>query len=192
MYGKGGVNDQRSVKLSKTDFFSSKFLNHNKMYAKNSDYLFVAQQFLERHLLENNISVSAQKGKVDRGTDGTKIISCNNAFDIFGKIPGTPQYWKNYRNELFARMEQLGPFTFFFTLSAAEMRWPEVTTAILHYEQQIDKIVYKENWQLDENNIEIYFMGWENDEEGKVKTLKEFKEKQTDKHTQHKLTGTKS
>ena len=144
------------------------------MYAKNCDYLFVSQQYLERHLLESNISVAGQKGKVDKGSDGTKIISCNNAFDIFGKIPGTPQYWKTYRNELFARMEQLGPFHFFFTLSAAEMRWPEVTTAILHYENEIDKIVYKENWESSEENIEIYLNGWEIDE-GKKQTLKEYK-----------------
>ena len=89
-YGIGGVNFERLVKLCKTDFFSVKFLNRNKMYAKNSDYLFVCQQFLERHLLESNISVKAQKGKVQKGPDGTKIISCDNAFDIFSKIPGTP------------------------------------------------------------------------------------------------------
>ena len=122
---------------------------------KNRNYLFVAQQHIERHLLENNISISGQKGKVSKGTDGTKIVSYSNAFDVFGKIPGTPQYWKNYRNELFARMEQLGPFIFFFTLSAAEMRWPEVTTGILHYEQKIDKVLYQPGWEEDEEKIKI-------------------------------------
>ena len=34
------------------------------MYSQNSDYLFVAQQHLERHLLENQTSISGQKGKV--------------------------------------------------------------------------------------------------------------------------------
>ena len=53
----------------------------------DSDYLFAAQQFLERHLLENNGNVAGQKGKVSKGLDGTTKISCNNAFDIFGKIP---------------------------------------------------------------------------------------------------------
>ena len=115
--GKGGINEkERKIKVTKGDFYSTKFLNHNSMYAKSSDYLFVAQQHIERHLLENNISVAGQKGKVSEGADGTKIVSCSNAFDVFGKIPGTPQYWKNLRNELFARMEQLGPFHFFFTL----------------------------------------------------------------------------
>ena len=158
--GKGGVDAERQVKLSRTDFYSTKFLNNNKMYSQNSDYLFVAQQHLERHLLENQISISGQKGKVSKSADGTTKISCKNAFDVFGKIAGTPQYWKDYRNELFARMEQLGPFTFFFTLSAAEMKWSEVTTAILHSNKMIDKIVYQQGWEEDISKIKMFFVGW--------------------------------
>ena len=84
----------------------------------------------------------------------------------------SPPSTEIYRNELFARMEQLGPFHFFFTLSAAEMLWPEVTTAILHYEQQIDKIIYKPGWEEDEGQIEIYFIDWEDGDEKKVRSLK--------------------
>ena len=46
-------------------------------------------------------------------------IKNNDAIDVFKKIPGTPSYWKKVRNDLFARMEQLGQFHFFFTLSSA-------------------------------------------------------------------------
>ena len=150
------------------------------MYAKNSDYLFVAQQHLERTLLENNISVSAQKGKIGITSNGKQIIQCNNAFDVFGKIPGTPQYWKNYRNELFARMEQLGPFTFFFTLSAAETKWQEVTTAILHHDQLIDKIVYKTGWEADNDKIIIHLNGWEEDNE-RIVSLKNYHDRKQHK-----------
>ena len=44
-----------------------KFLNNDKRYSKNSDYLFVSQQNVERSLLEGNISISGQKGKVTKG-----------------------------------------------------------------------------------------------------------------------------
>ena len=180
--GKGGINEERKVKITKGDFYSTKFLNNNKMYAKNSDYLFVAQQHLERHLLEGQINISGQKGKVSKGSDGTKKISINNAFDVFGKIAGTPQYWKNYRNDLIARIEQMGPFTFFFTLSAAEMNWTEVTTAILHYDQKIDKIVYEIGWEHDDSKIKIYFTGWENDMSDKyIITLDKYEDRQKHK-----------
>ena len=109
-------------------------------------------------------------------------VACSNAFDVFGKIPGSPQYWKNFRNELFARMEQLGPFHFFFTLSAAEMRWPEVTTAILHYEQKIDKVLYESGWENDESKIKIFSVGWEENKD-KIQSLPTYKEKEIkDRH----------
>ena len=40
------------------------------MFAKNSDYLFVAQQYVERTLLESNISVAGHKGKIGNGESG--------------------------------------------------------------------------------------------------------------------------
>ena len=50
-------------------------------------------------------------------------------------------------------MEQLGPFHFFFTLSAAEKKWPEVATSILHSQGNIEKIIYQKGWQHDEELI---------------------------------------
>ena len=48
--GVGGINDEREEKLTKGDYYSTRFLNHNKMYAKNSDYLFVAQQHIGKSI----------------------------------------------------------------------------------------------------------------------------------------------
>ena len=50
---------------------------------------------------------------------------------MFKKIPGTPSYWQNFRNEIFAKIEQFGPFHLFFTLSCNEGDWPEIAAAIL-------------------------------------------------------------
>ena len=62
------------------------------------------------------------------------------------------------------------------------MKWPEVTTAILHYEQQIDKITYEPGWQEDEEKIKIYFLKWEDGDEQKVQTLKHYKANMKEKH----------
>ena len=53
---------------------------------------------------------------------------------MFEKIPGTPKYWLNKRYELLAKLENLGAFQFFFTLSMADMRWPEIVTSVLAQE----------------------------------------------------------
>ena len=76
-----------------------------------------------------------------------------NIIDVFKDIPGTPAYFKKYRNELFARMEQLGPFHFFLTLSSAEMNWPEVTVNILYTLGH--KITYEKGWEEEDSNIKI-------------------------------------
>ena len=54
--------------------------------------------------------------------------------NIFREILNTPSYWRKMRNEIFARMEQLGPFHFFFTLSCAEHKWDEVKASLLQLE----------------------------------------------------------
>lgn len=44
-------------------------------------------------------------------------------------LRGTP-YWEKTLHDLFAMLRQLGTPTFFCMFSAAEMRWPELKTAI--------------------------------------------------------------
>ena len=85
--------------------------------------------------------------------DGGTEIKSNDIVDVFKTIPGTPAYWKQFCHEIFARIEQLGPFNSFFTLSCAEMRWLEVSTSILHTIGK--KIVYHEGWEEDETKIEV-------------------------------------
>ena len=54
------------------------------------------------------------------------------------------------------------------------MRWPEVTTAILHYEQKIDKILYQQGWEENDEKIKIFTTGWETDS-GKISNLTDYK-----------------
>ena len=62
--------------------------------------------------------------------DGTIKINQGDIQSVFLRLRGTSQYWRVARNEL-AKVKQPGPFEFFFTLSCAEMRWPEVSVSIL-------------------------------------------------------------
>ena len=51
---------------------------------------------------------------------------------VFDNVKGTHRYWKKIRNKLVAKIEQLGPFQIFFTLSCADKRWPEIFKTILN------------------------------------------------------------
>ena len=50
---------------------------------------------------------------------------------VLDGIKNTPKYWQKARYELNAKCENLGPFDMFFTLSCADVRWPENFTSIL-------------------------------------------------------------
>ena len=149
--GRCGLNDaERQRKISPGQNYSQKVLNVDPRFSQDPDFIFVAQQCLEKHRFENQISISCQRGVL---LNGSEELKSNKAIDVFKDIPGTPSYWKKVRNDLFARMEQLGQFHFFFTLSAAEMHWPEVATSVLHSIGK--KISYEAGWEEDETKIKI-------------------------------------
>ena len=149
--GRCGLNDpERERKITPGQNYSQKTLNADPRFSQDTDFIFVAQQSLERHRFENQISISCQRGV---SVSGKEELKSNKAIDVFKDIPGTPSYWKKVRNDLFARMEQLGQFHFFFTLSCAEMKWPEATTSILHTLGH--KISYETGWEEDETKIKI-------------------------------------
>ena len=168
--GKGGLHDKtRKRKISAVQNYNQKTLNHDRRFAEDADFLFVAQQALEKHSFENQITISTQRGVASNTKNGLKN---NSVIDIFKTVVGTPMYFKKFRNEIFARMEQLGPFHFFVTLSAAEMHWPEVTTSILHIQGK--KIIYQPGWEKDEDKITILVM--ENNKEEYI-PLSEYKKR---------------
>ena len=85
------------------------------MYAENHDYVFMAQQAKERHSIESQIHMAMSHGTIETNESGQVVVPSDDAFNIFQKVPGTPAYWKLFRNELYAKMEALGPFHVFFT-----------------------------------------------------------------------------
>ena len=129
--GKFGWNYDRPVKLSAHKYFSTRVMQFQMPFGEDPDYIFVAQQIVERLTVESNINVCMQKGKLVTGEDGVNIMHVNDGYHVFKTIPGTPAYWKKFRNETFAKMEQIGPFHLFFTLSCAETKWPEIMASIL-------------------------------------------------------------
>ena len=72
-----------------------------------------------------------RKGKTERLDNDTVKVSQDDIQTVFQRIRGTSQYWRVARNELIAKVKQLGPFQYFFTVSCAEMRWSEVFATIL-------------------------------------------------------------
>ena len=164
--GRFGLHDEkREDKISAQEYFKQRILNKDKRWATNKSFLFAALYYIERQHLEQAINVSCQRGKLFEGS----IINMEDIMSVFDKIIGTPQYWKQRRHEIHAKLEQLGAFTFFFTLSCADRRWPETFVAILRqrglrisYEPSEEKGTGNYSFQPDKIKVHVD----DQDEEG--------------------------
>ena len=130
--GRFGLHHPRKLSQRKNltvqDFVCQRFQNIDPRWRNSPTALFSYLYCVERLGLEKAMSIAYRRGKV--GKDG-KLTNLENASTIFKNQPGTDQYWQTKRYEVMAKMEQLGPFQIFFTLSCADKRWDENFVAIL-------------------------------------------------------------
>ena len=132
--GKYGLRSKREVKLNDKAYFNQRLLNSHPRFQSDAEYLYVGEQLCTRRTLESQIDLSTRKGSLKKsaGNPGHFQFAKNaDNFNIFQKIPGSPSYWQHFRQELFATVEQLGPFHAFITLSCGEKMWPEIYASIL-------------------------------------------------------------
>ncbi|RXN36616.1 replicase helicase endonuclease [Labeo rohita] len=141
--GQNTIDEAREVALSPSMYFNARLFCVDSRFAKDQSYLFFAQFVTETHMARNSMSIQLRKGKpVTR--DGRRIsnkllqddleverlVHSRDATRFMQPLRGTPSYWEKTLRDLQAMIRQLGTPTFFCTFSAAEMRWPEVITAI--------------------------------------------------------------
>ena len=129
--GKGGLHDtSRPKKLTTQEWVNQRLLNKNLAFSKNKPFVFSAVNYVEQQQLMNRMNISYLRGKVTQSSEGTKFLQTEDGYAVFDGIPGSPRYWQKMKFDLIAKMEQLGPPQFFYTLSCANKRWEENTATI--------------------------------------------------------------
>lgn len=131
--GRGGMTDDRQVKLTPRKYFVQRLVNKDKRFASDVNYLFFGQFVTEQKQICDNISVAMRQttGRVSAGdvSDAEQVrqlIQRNNAYSFLQNVRGSPAYFQRAVKELIAMIAQLGCPHFFLTLSAADMSWPEL------------------------------------------------------------------
>ena len=114
--GKNGLHEERKYKLTDPEYFQQRILNHDRRFANSTEYVFASYAYLEQRRLESNINISFMRGK----SNAQGQYSLDDAYSVLENAPGTPRYWQKKRHELIGKLENLGPFQLFFTLSCAE------------------------------------------------------------------------
>ena len=129
--GKNGLHQKRERKLTDQYHFVQRLRNKDTRFSSDPSYVFAAAQYLEKQKLQRNINVSFQRGKKSTSETGENSYTLDDGFSVFDKVSNTPAYWKVAKYEMYAKLDNLGPFQFFFTLSSADCRWDENFTSIL-------------------------------------------------------------
>ena len=75
--------------------------------------------------------MAGTRGKKVSNEQGGQTYELEDGYRVLEDIKMTPNYWKKAKYEMIARLDNLGPFQLFFTLSCADMRWNENFAAIL-------------------------------------------------------------
>ena len=109
--------------ITRQNYFVQRILSKNRKFANTPGYVFGAASYVESERLRNNANLSGYRGKKDSDEEGQISYTLTNPFTVFDKVPNTPKYWQNVRYEMMAKMENMGPFHWFFTLSCGDMRW---------------------------------------------------------------------
>jgi hypothetical protein len=119
------------LKITDQTYFEQRILNFDKRFANTAAYVFAAFAYIEKKQLERNINISFMREKPKTSKTGGIVYSLDDPYSVLDNMPGTPRYWQRKKYELIARLENLGPFTSFFTLSCADKRWNENFTTFL-------------------------------------------------------------
>ena len=93
--------------------------------------MYAAVAYIEKKQIKRNINLAGTRGKKVSNEQGGQTYELEDGYRVLEDIKMTPKYWKKAKYEMIARLDNLGPFQLFFTLSCADMRWDENFAAIL-------------------------------------------------------------
>ena len=130
--GSNGLHQRRDVRLSLHEYIQQRVLNHDPRFRENFMYLYSCVGAIEKNQIQRNINLSYSRGQVQKGIgSGGVTMKLDDPYVCLEDIKNTPRYWKKEKYVMQAKLENLGAFQVFFTLSCADGRWPEVMGGIL-------------------------------------------------------------
>ena len=159
-FGTGCFNQECSRKITYRKYFQQCLLDVDGHFSRDLDYLFAAQFIVESKQVFNDAShfIWRQKPSVQltasqarNSTIISESIRRDKAYSCLKNVRGSPAYYQHKFYELLAMIRQLGTSTWFFTLSAADMKWPEVIAKqyeVIYTDEEVCQLLFEErsNW----------------------------------------------
>ena len=127
---KNSLYHNRETKIGQQDIIGRKLLNINTTPSDSPAFLFANVQYIETKQLQGNLNIAFRKGKKTVSSEGT-TYKLDDPYRVLDNIKGTPSFFRKKKMEFIAKLENLGPFTVFFTLSCGDKRYSENFTSLL-------------------------------------------------------------
>ena len=106
-------------------------------------YLHIAQYAVESKSIQDQIRIAFRKvkgrkvngkqitaGLLTNNEQISQLIQSDQAFKFMKNVRGSPAYWQRVFYDVLAMVRQLGCPTWFISLSAADLHWPELIKLI--------------------------------------------------------------
>ena len=141
------------MKLPIRKYFQECLLNADGQFAKNIEYLFCAQCICDLKQIQSdaNLAIRVSRGRTLGGETITAGLLCNpialqqlvhneQAYKFLQNVRHSPAYWQNEMYDVLAMLRTLSIPTWFLTLSAADLHWPEMIQAVcLQYGRRLSR-----------------------------------------------------
>ena len=130
--GKGAFSTERPIKLTYRRYFQQRLLNQDGRFSQDLDYLFTAQYIVEAKQIFDDMncyiwrqrpqdsSLTAREVRDPRSF--AQYVRKDKAYRFLKNVRGSPPYFQRTLYELLAMVRQFGTPTWFFTVSAADLK----------------------------------------------------------------------
>ena len=143
-YGVGGYCSRDvHCRLPIRKYFQQHLLNVDGCFSRNIEYIFCAQYISDIQQIQSdaNLAVHLSRGRTlnrQKITAGVlqdpvtlqQLIRTEQAYKFLKNVRGSPSFWQSELYDVLALLKTLGIPTWFLTLSAADLHWPEMIQAI--------------------------------------------------------------
>ena len=133
--GRFHIGYEQNTKITDLQYFQCRLYHKDPRWRDCTLWLFWGLNTFETRKLQSEISIMSRikkqnlqpltAGDIQNPTNTDDSLQ-NNSYMFMKNIRGTPAYWKDQLLDLLARINTLGPPTFFLTLTANDMHWPEL------------------------------------------------------------------
>ena len=148
--GRFGIHYKRKTRLTEQQYFGQRIINQDMRFAKSPGYIFAAAAFIEKKQLMSKANISFMRGRKSLNNEGKAQYDLDDAFTTFDGVKNTPKYWQRVKYDMIAKLENIGPFHFFFTLSCGDTRYNEnFSTFLTQNDYTINYIFNGDTFQIE-------------------------------------------